>query len=289
MPAYSAISATITSAMPQNMRLAYTRSPVEVTHQPVPMNAKSPVNASRPATMNITTAAKVTIPGLRVTVLAPIEASAEAPMPPETGSLCCAIISPFLSRKLHRRLRRVDRPFHLPGVRPDLLLHLVLGALDRIFDRAFDRRLAHHYQGRLALVEHLADFPEVRVGHPAPEVADERTRSSTCQPADQDRRGEDQADRRADCQTRPATVLGRLLGLVDYLDLALFVLGEDGGVVGANEVLAVKIFEHLEIGLRVVHAIVFTSVYEHRVVTHRILSLLICFIGVFLRAPLRAQ
>src|SRR5215213_3834580 len=46
------------------------------------------------------------------------------------------------------------------------------------------------------------------------------------QPADQDRRRTDQADRRADGQPRPTAVLGGLLYLVNYLDLALFVLGE---------------------------------------------------------------
>jgi hypothetical protein len=46
--------------------------------------------------------------------------------------------------------------------------------------------------------------------------------------------------------------LGRLLGLVDYLDFALFVLGDDGGVIGSYDVLAVELFQLLEICLRVV-------------------------------------
>jgi hypothetical protein len=37
--------------------------------------------------------------------------------------------------------------------------------------------------------------------------------------------------------------LGGLLGLVYYLYLALLVLGEDGGVVGAYEMLVVELFE----------------------------------------------
>jgi hypothetical protein len=61
---------------------------MEVTHQPVPANAKSAVNASKPATTNITTAAKVSTPGLCVALLAPTGLSVWAPIPPGTGSLC---------------------------------------------------------------------------------------------------------------------------------------------------------------------------------------------------------
>ena len=71
MPAYSAMSAMIESTMPQMRKFAYTRLPVSVTHQPVPANARSALKASKPATMNITTAAKVSIPGLCSTPLAP--------------------------------------------------------------------------------------------------------------------------------------------------------------------------------------------------------------------------
>jgi hypothetical protein len=44
--------------------------------------------------MNIMMAAKVTIPGLRATV-AP-ERSMGSLIPPDTGSLCCAILPSFL-------------------------------------------------------------------------------------------------------------------------------------------------------------------------------------------------
>jgi hypothetical protein len=37
--------------------------------------------------------------------------------------------------------------------------------------------------------------------------------------------------------------LGGLLGLVDYLYLALLVLGDYRGVIGSHEVLAVELFE----------------------------------------------
>ncbi len=63
------------------------------------------------------------------------------------------------------------------------------------------------------------------------------------QPVDQNRRRKDKADRCTDRQTRPATVLGRLLGLVDYLDLAPVCLGEDGGIIGAHKLLAVEFLE----------------------------------------------
>src|SRR5215203_6225918 len=165
-------------------------------------------------------------------------------------------------------LRFVDSLLHLPGVRPDLLLHLFLGAFGRLFDRPLDRRLPDNYQGCLAIIEHLPDLLEVRVGHPAPEVADERARPSTHQAADQDRRRKDHADRRAGSQASPATVLGRLLGLVYDLYLAFFVLGEDGRVVSAYDMLAVELLKLLAIGLGVVHVIVFARVQEHRVVAH---------------------
>src|SRR5215211_7126655 len=87
MPAYRATSAMTESMMPQRTKFVYTRLPMSVTHHPVPANAKSAARASKPATMNITTAAKVSMPGLRVT---------SAPLIlPEIGSLCCAIASPI--------------------------------------------------------------------------------------------------------------------------------------------------------------------------------------------------
>jgi hypothetical protein len=69
--------------------------------------------------------------------------------------------------------------------------------------------------------------------------------------------------------------LGGLLGLVDYLYLALLVLGDDGGVVGAYEMLAVELFERPQIRLGVVHVVVFAREQEHRVVTH-LATLLTC-------------
>jgi hypothetical protein len=43
----------------------------------------------------------------------------------------------------------------------------------------------------------------------------------------------------------PATVLGRLLYLVDDLDLAFFCFGDHGRVVGTDDVLAVELLEYL--------------------------------------------
>jgi hypothetical protein len=57
--------------------------------------------------------------------------------------------------------------------------------------------------------------------------------------------GEDHAYRRAYRQPRPAAVLGGLLGLVDYLHLAVLVLGDDRGVVGSDDVLSVELLERL--------------------------------------------
>src|ERR687893_2602628 len=49
-------------------------------------------------------------------------------------------------------LHAVDGSFDLPGVCPDLLLHLLLGALGHLLDRSLYRHLSDHYQGGLALV-----------------------------------------------------------------------------------------------------------------------------------------
>jgi hypothetical protein len=68
-----------------------------VTHQPVPANDRLALKPSRPATTNITTAAKVSMPGLRAAVLVPVEPSGRLLIPPDIGSLCCAIASSFLS------------------------------------------------------------------------------------------------------------------------------------------------------------------------------------------------
>src|SRR5215203_2425609 len=69
----------------------------------------------------------------------------------------------------------------------------------------------------------------------------------------------------------PATMLGRFLYLVDDLDLAFFVLGDHGRVVGANDVLAVHLLQRLEVGLGVIDTLVLARVKEHRVVAHRAL------------------
>jgi hypothetical protein len=203
MPAYSAMSAMTRSTMPQRTKFVYTRFPISVTHQPVPANARSALKTSKPATTNIMTAAKVSIPGLRAT--APSERSVGSLTPPGIGSLCC-----------------------------------------------------------VTLVEHLADLLEVPARHAPVQVADEGAGPRPYQPTDQDRGRKDQADR----QASPATVLGRLLCLVYDLDIAFFVLGENCGVIGSHDVLAVQFFERLEVGLRIVDTLVVAYVHEHRVVTH---------------------
>jgi len=79
-------------------------------------------------------------------------------------------------------------------------------------------------------------------------------------------RGE--ADRRPHRKPGPAAVLGRLLYLVDYLYLALLVLGEDGGVMGAYELLAVELLERLQVSLCVLDGGLFACVEEHWIVAH---------------------
>jgi hypothetical protein len=63
-------------------------------------------------------------------------------------------------------------------------------------------------------------------------------------------------------------VLGGLLYLVDNLDIAFFVLGEDCGVIGSHDVLAVQFPERLQVSLRIVDALVIAYIHEHRVVAH---------------------
>jgi hypothetical protein len=74
------------------------------------------------------TAAKVNMPGLRASV--PPERSMGSLTPPGIGSLCCAIPS-LLSVYSLLRLRFADRLLDFLRFRPYLLLHLLLGPLDR--------------------------------------------------------------------------------------------------------------------------------------------------------------
>src|SRR5215210_5024997 len=99
-------------------------------------------------------------------------------------------------------------------------------------------------------------------------MADEGTPAGAYQPADQDRRRKDHADRCTNGEAGPAATLGRLLYLVYNVDLALFVLGDDGGVVGSDDVLAVELLQSLEIRLGVIDALVLTHIQKHRVVAH---------------------
>src|SRR5215211_4048474 len=190
------------------------------------------------------------------------------------GPLWCAWSGPRPYAAAHEGLHGIDRSIHLPGVCPNLLLHVLLGTPGRLINSPLDRRLPNHDQGSLALLERLAYLLEVRAGHPALEVADERSCSSSHKSAYQHGGREDQADRSSDRQPSPTAVLGGLLYLVYYLYLAFFVLGEYCSVVGSHDVLTVEFLELLEVGLRVLHRVVFARVEEHRVVTHAILSLL---------------
>src|SRR5215216_6358029 len=173
------MSAMSRSRMPQKTKFAYTRSPEAVAHQPVPANARIALKASKPATRNMMTAAKVNMPGLLATV--PPERSMGSVTPPGIGSLCCAI--PYLLSVFSLlRLRFVDRLFDFLRFRPDLLLHLLLGPLGGLLNRPLDRRLAHYYQCRVTLVEHLAHLLEVRARHASVQVADKRACSAPTSP-----------------------------------------------------------------------------------------------------------
>src|SRR5215211_845121 len=119
------MSAMSRSSTPHKTKFAYTRLPISVTHQPVPPNARIALKASKPATMNIMRAAKVTIRGLLAT--APPERIVGSLIPPGIGSLCCAIDS-LLSVFVPLMPRFVDRLLDLFRLCPDLLLHLLLRA-----------------------------------------------------------------------------------------------------------------------------------------------------------------
>src|SRR5829696_9387997 len=262
------MSAMSRSRMPQKTKFAYTRSPEAVAHQPDPANARIALKVSKPATRNMMTAAKVNMPGLRANV--PPERSMGSVTPPGIGSLCCAI--PFLLSAFSLlRLRFVDCLFDFLRFRHYLLLHLLLCPLGRLFDGPLYRRLPYNDQRRLAVVEHLPDFLEVRARHAPLQVADQGPRSCPQQAAHQDGGREDQAYSRPYSHPSPATMLGRFLYLVDDLDLAFFVLGYDGSVVGANDVLAVHLLQNVEVGLGVLDTLVLAGVQEHRVVAHRAL------------------
>src|SRR5215218_3081917 len=182
------MSAMSRSRMPQKTRFAYTRSPEAVAHQPVPANARIALKASKPATTNMMTAAKVNMPGLRAT--APAERSMGSVTPPGIGSLCCATPS-LLSIFSLLRLRFADLLLDFLRLCPDLLVHLLVGPLVRFLNSPLDRRLAHYYQSRFTLVEQLAYLLEVRERHAPVQPADKGASSRPYQPADQDRGRED--------------------------------------------------------------------------------------------------
>src|SRR5215212_3616136 len=111
----------------------------------------------------------------------------------------------------HEELHGIDRLIHLPGVRINLLLHLLLGAPGRLINRTLDCRLSNNNQARLALFERLAELVEVRAWYAALEVADQRSGSCPYQRGGQHSRREDQTQRRANSQPGPAAVLCWLL------------------------------------------------------------------------------
>src|SRR5215211_1657350 len=184
------------------------------------------------------------------------------------GPLWCAWSGPRPYAAAHEGLHGIDRSIHLPGVCPDLLLHILLRTPGRLINSPLDRRLPNHDQGSLALLERLAYLLEVRAGHPTLEVADERSCSSSHKSAYQHGGREDQSDRSSDRQASPTAVLGGLLYLVYYLYLAFFVLGEYCSVVGSHDVLAVEVLEELKICFGLLDALVFARVEEHRAVAH---------------------
>src|SRR5215211_1477902 len=190
------------------------------------------------------------------------------------GPLWCAWSGPRPYAAAHEGLHGIDHSIHLPGVSPDLLLHILLGTPGRLINSPLDSRFPNHDQGSLALLERLAYLLEVRARHPTLEVPDECSCSCPHQPAHKNGRRKDQADRSADRQPSPASMLGGLLYLIYYLDLAFLVLGDHSSVVGSHDVLTVEFLERLQVGLGVLHRVVFARVEEHRVVTHAILSLL---------------
>src|SRR5215211_8610551 len=176
------MSAMSRSRMPQKTKFAYTRSPEAVAHQPDPANARIALKPSKPATTNMMMAAKVNMPGLRANV--PPERSMGSVTPPGIGSLCCAI--PFLLSAFSLlRLRFVDCLFDFLRFRHYLLLHLLLGPLGGLLNRPLDRRLAHYYQCRVTLVEHLAYLLEIRARHAPVQVSNKGAGSRPYQPANQ--------------------------------------------------------------------------------------------------------
>jgi hypothetical protein len=104
-------------------------------------------------------------------------------------------------------------------------------------------------------------------------VPDQRSDTGADQPSYQDRRP-DQSQHRAYRQPGLATMLGRLLYLVDYLYLAFLGLGDDGRIVGAHEVLAVEFPQYLQVCLGIVNVLVVADEDQYRVFAHCVLSFL---------------
>ena len=86
----------------------------------------------------------------------------------------------------------------------------------------------------LAVVEQLAELHDVLARHAVPDVADHAAGEAADGHVDDQAGREEDADHGAHGYAGPGAVLRRLLVLVD-LDLAVLVLGDDGGVVGADD------------------------------------------------------
>jgi hypothetical protein len=100
-----------------------------------------------------------------------------------------------------------------------------------------------HHETALAFVEQLTEILEVRTAHSPGDVSSDRPEPSARCAADQQSSGErdggEECDERpahqAHAQTRPRTLAGRLLVLLDYLDLAVVLSGNDCRVVGVDQ------------------------------------------------------
>ena len=110
-----------------------------------------------------------------------------------------------------------------------------------------NRRLAHDHQGGLAGVDGVAELLHVGARHPLPQVAADTADGRTDDGRADDGGREQDADQCARPGTAPGAVAGRRLVLVD-VDLALVVLGDHRGVVGADGAHGVEVLDDVVVG-----------------------------------------
>jgi hypothetical protein len=95
-------------------------------------------------------------------------------------------------------------------------------------------------EAALTLVEELAEVLQIRPAHPSSSVTGQRAQTSATSAAsnqtstdrDRGKQGNQSPDSESDAKTDSGALNGRLLVMLNDLDLAVLLVGQNGGVVG---------------------------------------------------------